>query len=680
MRAADRETSSGERAREDASRRTWLFVAAAAVLASSPAHAAPTEIPVAAEGTHLSPGAVAGLRDALAEARRIRARDPHAPIVIALGSGTHRLAEAVRLGAKDGGSAEAPLVIRGPADGSARLVGSQRLVPVPVPPALAARLPAAARGQVRAYRLPSSVRSARIQAPIVLNGPPAPPAFEVYDGEGPMHPARWPSEGFAKAEAGEGPSFTLAGAPASARDEPDLWAEGTWRWGWLFEAMPVVRTAARGPDTRLTLDRPPFDGFRAGAPVRLVHLLAGLDRPGAWWRDARSGTLLAWPRGGDEVEVSVADTLLAADGASHLRIERLRLAMARGDLVSVRGGRDVVIAESVLGPSGGRGAVFDGARDSGVIRSDIAGTGAEGVVLAGGDRRTLTPGGLFLRDSRLTGYARRERTQHPAVALAGVGGEVAGNYIHDTPAYAVHLRGNDHKVTGNEVARLLQGATDAGAIYSGRDWTARGTLIAGNFLHDIRADADHEIKGVYLDDMASGFTVSGNLFLRVDQPVFLGGGRDNRVEGNVFVASSPAIHVDSRGQTWARDAIEDPESELRGAYASMPVESAPWRARYPRLPGLLYDRPAVATRNVLSDNLVVLAEPFRFTDGGSEAEQTLARNRGPVNPSKTLPELARNSDRPEDFAALAEGAGLRLPTIPSDRMRRSLRAGAPFGR
>lgn len=81
------------------------------------------------------------------------------------------------------------------------------------------------------------------------------------------------------------------------------------------------------------------------------------------------------------------------------------------------------------------------------------------------------------------------------------------------------------------------------------------------------------MKGVYLDDMASGFTVTGNLFLRVDQPVFLGGGRDNRVEGNVFVASSPAIHVDSRGQTWARDAVTDPQSELRAAYAAMPVES-----------------------------------------------------------------------------------------------------------
>ncbi|TGD95673.1 right-handed parallel beta-helix repeat-containing protein [Methylobacterium nonmethylotrophicum] len=664
--------------------RTLLLVTVVALLgmAHVPAEAAPVEIPVAAEGARPGPGGVASLDQAAAEARRRRGRDPRAAIVIALAPGTHRLAGPVRLGPEDGGSAEAPLVIRGPADGSARLVGSVRLDPVPIDPSLSARVPEAGRGQVRAYRLPQAARApARIQAPIVLNGGPAPPAFEVFDAEGAMHPARWPAEGFAEVESGDGPAFTLAAVPRTLlRDEPDLWAEGYWRWGWLFEALPVVRSAPGGTGARLTLDRTPYEGIRPSAPVRLVHALAALDRPGTWWRDARSGILLAWPRGGEAVEVSVADALLAIDGAAHLRIESLRLAMARGDLVRVQGGRDVVIADSALSFAGGRGAVFAGTLDGGLRNCDVTATGAEAVLLSGGERRTLAPGGLYLRDSRLTGFARRQPTQAPAVTLDGVGAEVSGNVIRDSPAYAIHIRGNDHRISGNEIANLLAGATDTGAIYAGRDWTARGTVIAGNFLHDIRGDAGHEVKGVYLDDMASGFTVSGNLFLRVDQPVFIGGGRDNRIEGNVFVAASPAIHVDSRGQTWASDAVSDPQSELRAAFSAMPVASAPWRARYPGLASLLYDRPAVASGNVVTDNLVALGEPFRFTDGGSEAEQTLARNRGPAGPRPDLPALARSSVRPEDFAGLAEGTGLRLPTIPFARMRRERTAGAPFGR
>ncbi len=265
-----------------------LLVLAATLLCGAPALvlAASVEITVAAEGTRPAPGGVATLGEALAEARRRRARDPGAALVIALGPGIHRLADGLRLGRQDGGSAAAPLTIRGPADGSARLVGSRRLTPVPLDPALAARLPAAARGKVRAYRLPASARAARFQAPIVLDGPRTPPAFEVFDDEGAMHPARWPSEGFAKVAGGKvaggtGPSFTLDGLPPGlVRDEPDLWAEGYWRWGWLFEAMPVVRAAAEGEGTRLTLDRTPYEGILPDAPVRLVHVLAGLDRPG----------------------------------------------------------------------------------------------------------------------------------------------------------------------------------------------------------------------------------------------------------------------------------------------------------------------------------------------------------------------------------------------------------------
>ena len=650
-----------------------------------PARAEAVEIRVASTGARAGPETMAGLGAALAEARRRRARDPRAAVTIALDSGLHRIAGSLRLGPGDGGSPEAPLVIRGPADGSARLVGSVRLGPVPLDPALAARLPAAARDHVRAYRLPRAApASPRIQAPIVLNGAPSPPALEVFDDEGAMHPARWPGEGFGRAGAPEGRGFTLAGLPpALLRGEADLWAEGYWRWGWLFESLPVAGAAPDADGARLTLDRLPYEGIRPDAPVRVVHALAALDRPGAWWRDAARGLLLAWPRGGEDVEVAVAETLLALDGAAHVRIASLRLEMARGDLVAVRGGRDVVIADSALGRAGGRGAVFTRAAASGLVRCDVTETGGSAVVLEGGDRGTLTSGDLFLRDSRLSGFARSRPTQHPAIALDGVGAAVTGNLVRGSGAYAIHIRGNDHRIAGNEIADLLQGATDTGTIYAGRDWTARGTVIADNFLHDIRGDADHEVKGIYLDDMASGFTVSGNVFLRVDQPVFIGGGRDNRVEGNLFVASSPAVHVDSRGETWARDAVADPESELRAAYRAMPVEAAAWRARYPGLAGLLADRPGVAKDNRIAGNVLVAGEPFRFTDGARATAQTVVGNRGPAGLRDAgggdLAALARTESDPERFGALTD-RGAALPRISSARMRRAPFAGAPFAR
>jgi len=40
--------------------------------------------------------------------------------------------------------------------------------------------------------------------------------------------------------------------------------------------------------------------------------------------------------------------------------------------------------------------------------------------------------------------------------------------------------------------------------------------------------------GVYLDDCASGTTIFGNVFYKVTRAAFIGGGRDNTVENNIF--------------------------------------------------------------------------------------------------------------------------------------------------
>ncbi|MFX4864959.1 hypothetical protein ABTB62_19455, partial [Acinetobacter baumannii] len=90
------------------------------------------------------------------------------------------------------------------------------------------------------------------------------------------------------------------------------------------------------------------------------------------------------------------------------------------------------------------------------------------------------------------------RTQSSAIELDGVGAEASGNLIADAVGYAVYLRGNDHVFRRNEVARLIHGLSDTGAIYAGRDFTARGSIIEDNYIHDIRTVPGMEVKGVYL--------------------------------------------------------------------------------------------------------------------------------------------------------------------------------------
>ncbi|MDV2984411.1 UNVERIFIED_CONTAM: right-handed parallel beta-helix repeat-containing protein [Methylobacteriaceae bacterium AG10] len=604
---------------------------------------------------------------ALARVAALRRQGEGRAIVVELEPGTHRIAAPVRIGPEQSGRAGAPLILRGAADGSSRLVGSVPLAPASLPPRLRDRLPAAARGAVRAYRLPEALhREAAFRAPRRLRET-HPRVTEIFDAGAALRPAQWPNLGWATVagvEAG-GLDFTLKDAPGlpDLSQERDLWVEGFWRWDWLLETLPVAQVDPRR--RRLELDAPPYEGIREGARMRVVHALGALDEAGEWWRDRESGLLLAWPSpGAAELEASLAETLIHVDGARHLRLERLRLERARGDLVTVRGGEDIEIRASDLGWAAGRAAVFEGVTGGGVSGSAIHDIGASAVRLVGGDRATLRPGGLFVRDSRFTRFSRLSRTQSSAIELDGVGAEASGNLITDAAGYAVYLRGNDHLFRRNEVARLIHGLSDTGAIYAGRDVTARGSIIEDNYVHDIRTDPGREVKGVYLDDMASGFTIRRNLFVDVQQPVFIGGGSDNIVTRNVFVASSPMVALDARGLTWMKPSLNEADSEFHAAFAAMPLDSPPWRMRYPKLAEALSDDPGRARNNQIIDNVVIGGgDLFAFTEKAEAGRQIILYNTrldGPPPPSGDLAALAR-------FAA-SRGVtlGLDPPTLRRD--------------
>ena len=236
--------------------------------------------------------------------------------------------------------------------------------------------------------------------------------------------------------------------------------------------------------------------------------------------------------------------------------------MTRGDAVVVKGGSDVVIEDCRIRWTGARAAVFEDTVASGIVRSRIFETGAGGVLLYGGNRLELTPAGC-LRSITGSSSLRACRSPMPRrsswVASAIPCRETI---ISDSDHLGILFQGNDHLIERNELARLMLDSADGGAIYTGRDWTSRGTRIRHNFLHDIKPAPGFETKGIYLDDMASGIAIEGNVFLRVDQAVFIGGGRDNIVTGNVFAATEPAVHIDSRGLNDHRAQIENPDSEM----------------------------------------------------------------------------------------------------------------------
>ncbi|MES2461642.1 MAG: right-handed parallel beta-helix repeat-containing protein, partial [Armatimonadota bacterium] len=235
---------------------------------------------------------------------------------------------------------------------------------------------------------------------------------------------------------------------------------------------------------------------------------------------------------------------------------------------------------------------------------EITDTGDGGIVLSGGDRNRLTPAELFAENNRIHEYSRWSRTYRPAVGVFGVGNRVAHNLIYDGPHNGIQLSGNDHVIEFNEIHNVCYETGDVGAFYMGRDWTARGTVIRNNYFHDINGPGQLGAMGIYLDDQASGITITGNLFRKVTRAVFIGGGDDNRVTNNVFVDCVPSVHLDARGLGWQKPATDGPKGTLRTQYAAVPVTSDVWTKKYPSLvSSVTVGDPGAPTGNLVERNV-----------------------------------------------------------------------------
>jgi len=127
---------------------------------------------------------------------------------------------------------------------------------------------------------------------------------------------------------------------------------------------------------------------------------------------------------------------------------------------------------------------------------------------------------------------------------------------------------------------------DCGAIYTGRDYTARGNVIAHNWIHD-SGGVGMGSMGIYLDDCVSGQILISNVLERCTRAVFIGGGRDNVVRGNLLVDCQPALAVDGRGMddrpVWRNMVIHT----LKERLLAMRPDQPPYSERYPELAATL---------------------------------------------------------------------------------------------
>lgn len=452
----------------------------------------------------------------------------------------------------------------------------------------------------------------------------------------------------------------------------DVWLQGFFKYGFSDDKIRIAAVDTVARTVRLAF--PHMYGIGSGEnfiEYVAVNLLEELDQPGEWYLDRRTGILTLWPPSeirNARITVSLLETpLISLMDASCVTLRGLTIECGRGIGVSIEGGKENLLREctvrnvGTVGVMMGRGARqtfphitaddYEGVPVSGEVgsihshmyrntawdrnsgmghglsRCEIYGSGSGGVILGGGRKKDLLPGGSFVEDCRIHDFDRRNRALAAGIMVDGCGNRVAHNEIFNGDLQAIFVHGNNHLFEYNVIHDVARNSNDASAWYLGRDPGDRGNVVRYNFFHHIGRPDRKWTMGVYCDDATCDVLVEGNVFFKVASygTVYSNGGHDIVVRNNIFIEGyGPAYQLKSM---WYDFGVEEipyffgPD----GVYTTrltraVDIRKPPYSTAYPLLTDWLDLLPDGKTfvgmrprRNVFDRNVLVkYEETFRL--------------------------------------------------------------------
>lgn len=584
---------------------------------------------------------LAAARDGIRDARKSGSLSADRAVTVQIGPGVYRQTSSLFLTSQDGGSAEAPVIYRADTPGTARIRGSVALSPKSFKAItddnVKSRLDPSVRDKVLVCDLSKALPKKFGGFKQSFRGVPAGPW--LYVNHHPMTLARWPNvdaandgwaefskavdTGLAKPNADDPAlrkahpgSFEFADPrPAKWNLDDGVWLLGYWTHDWYDEVIQVKSYDAATKVISLAAKHNyGIMGGTWGAAKRrffAFNLLEELDAPGEWYLDRTSSRLYYYPDASwNEASVELAtlrEPLLKIDSAKHIQFEGLAFEYGHSHGIVLTKSHNAEINGCVIANLAKSGVAVNGSENT--IRScDLYNLGTNGISLAGGDRKTLTPANNTAINNHIHHYGLFQRAYAPGVGAHGCGQIVLNNTIHDAPHNAISYGGNEHRFEQNEIYRVVMETGDSGAFYTGRDWTSQGNVLRHNYIHHLGGgDSDHvNTMGVYIDDCDSGDTVDGNIFYRAGRAFLIGGGRDNQVTNNLVLDCPIGLHLDSRGMRWKQwNSPTDVSWQLERKAKELAYTTPPWSVRYPKLAVIMNDSPREPLNNAIRRNVFV---------------------------------------------------------------------------
>jgi hypothetical protein len=616
-------------------------------------------------GTKSEPfGTLESARDAVRNARNAKTIQPDEPVTIYLAAGKYFLNKSFELKQEDSGTEKNPVRYCSETPLGAELIGGFNVPDFSFKKIsdteILKRIDQTVRDKIFVADLNALNIPAMKQWGNQFKGRPNTPP-ELFFNEEPMTVARWPNHAWAgfkttldngmphdekteesnkkvaekvgvsfihpetDTKKNHGGSFLYDEETLKLRDperiarwniDAGVWLCGYWTHDWSDEVLKVASVDAKQKIMTLL----GVHGYGIGGKswtgyserrYFAMNLLEELDTSGEWYLDRENNQLYFYPPkdlSGSSIILSTLDQpLVLLNGSNFVRFQGISFGATFGNGIEIRGGTKNAVLACRIFATGRNGIVLNGGTTNLVRGCDLYHIGATGVSINGGDRKTLTPAGHRAVNNHIHHFGRLSRTYCGAFSLHGVGNIVQNNRIHNAPHLAIAYGGNENRIERNEIYHVVQETSDAGALYTGRDWTTQGNIIEENYIHDLGTSDSHGTMGVYLDDCDCGDTIRRNVFYKASRAVFIGGGRDNVAENNLFIECYQGISLDSRGMTWKQwNSPTDSSWQLERKAKELDYQNLLWRERYPKLATIMQNEPkaplgCVFQRNVMID-------------------------------------------------------------------------------
>jgi Right handed beta helix region len=528
---------------------------------------------------------------------------PAGGVTVWLRGGYYNLASPIIFDGRDAGTEAKPIVYTAWPGEQVNITGGRSLDPaaftlVTSSSPIWSRLDPAARGQV--YEINLWSRGITDLGTLKPRGYHLPntSALELFINGRPMTLARWPNRDQPLARTvGSNTAYQMnyAGSrPERWGQARDIWMEGFWGSTYADFHLPVAMIDPSSKTVQFA-SQPSTFGIGANRSYFAYNLLEEIDQPGEYYVDRSTGMLYVWPTSlpASSILVSmVEDTLLQFYETNYVTLRDLVIETSRGALVRIDSGSQNRLERCVL-RNAGQHAVSINGWNNGLDQCTIADAGESGVLLQGGIRASLTRAYNFVTNCVIERTGRIAMSYFPGIDFrSGCGNKAIHNLLRDMPHSAILFSGNDHLIEYNEITRVCEFTSDAGAVYSGRDWGYRGNVIRYNFFHHLWSQQEgNGVSAIYLDDGLSGVDIFGNVFYDIqDAAIFCGGGRDNLMRNNIMAHCLMGhFNGDYARSTFNNVYGSDLNLLWRLTLDGVQYQQNPWASAYPALAAIPND-------------------------------------------------------------------------------------------